>query len=209
MPAPREITDALESVVSIYFSDVRHKLRAAFILCDELVEMTCKVKAKQANPQLAHINFLPLLRLPNVALNPIADAQNPVVVPLGIPINASHLTRNQLQHVNAALSVDDQHCADAILDAVNVIDHCFPNSSPAFPEMLKISLRVVRLHSSQGNAGLRMKFEDAMRKHRWNGAKRNASVSEPPVAVGIRRYWGLVMPEYAQVESILNSIGVP
>jgi hypothetical protein len=42
MAAPRDITDALEGVVSIYFSDVRHKLRAAFILQDELVEMSCK-----------------------------------------------------------------------------------------------------------------------------------------------------------------------
>jgi hypothetical protein len=42
MAAPRDITDALEGVVSIYFSDVRHKLRAAFILRDELVEMSCK-----------------------------------------------------------------------------------------------------------------------------------------------------------------------
>jgi len=209
MANPREITDALESVVSIYFSDVRHKHRAAFILCDELVEMTCKVKAKQANPQLAQINFLPLLRLPAVALNPVADVQNPVVVPLGVPINANHLTRNQLQHVNAALSVDDQHCADAILDAVHVIDHCFAASSQAFPDMLKVSLRVVVLFSSRGNAGLRMKFEDMMRKHRWNGARHVANISEPPFPVGIRRYWGLVMPEYAQVETILNGLRIP
>jgi hypothetical protein len=37
MSAPRHIVDALESVLSIYFSNCRHKERAAFILCDELV----------------------------------------------------------------------------------------------------------------------------------------------------------------------------
>jgi hypothetical protein len=32
MPAPRDIIDSLECVISVYFSDVRHKHRAAFIL---------------------------------------------------------------------------------------------------------------------------------------------------------------------------------
>lgn len=47
MPAPVAITDALESVLDIYFSGVRHRERAAFILCDNLVEMACKTKAQQ------------------------------------------------------------------------------------------------------------------------------------------------------------------
>ncbi len=48
MPAPREIVDALESVLDIFLSDIRHRERAAFILWDNLVEMACKRKAKQA-----------------------------------------------------------------------------------------------------------------------------------------------------------------
>jgi hypothetical protein len=44
--------------VSIYFSDVRHKVRAAFILTDELVEMCCKALAVAANPTLGHISWL-------------------------------------------------------------------------------------------------------------------------------------------------------
>lgn len=210
MAAPREITDALESVISIYFSDVRHKLRAAFILTDELVEMTCKVRAKQVQPNLAHINFVPLLRHAAVALNPVTYAQNLVAIPLGATLHSNHLTRNQLQHVNPALSVDDQHCADAILDAVETIEHCFPGSQAAFQFALRISLRVVRLHSSQGDLRQRNEFEDAMRNHRWNGAERRASVREPPVPMGTRRYWGLVvMPACAEVESILNRLGIP
>ena len=47
MPAPPEIVDALESVIDIFFSGVRHRERAAFILCDNLVEMACKTRAKQ------------------------------------------------------------------------------------------------------------------------------------------------------------------
>jgi hypothetical protein len=209
MPAPREITDALESVVSIYFSDVRHKLRAAFILTDELVEMICKTKAKQAQPNLGHIYFVPLLRHAAVDLNPVVDPQNPVVVQLGTTLHANHQTRNQLQHVNPALSVDDQHCADAILDAVDTIE-CFPGSRAAFQFALRIALRVISLHSSQGDLRQRNEFEDAMRTHRWNGAERRASVKEPPVPVGTRRYWGLVvMPACADIETILNRLGVP
>ncbi len=203
MPAPRDIVDALESVVSIYFSDVRHKHRAAFILADELTEMVCKAKAKAANPALGHIRFVPLLELPAVGLDPAA-------VPLGATLSANHGTRNQLQHVNAALSVDDQHCADAILDAVNTVEHCFPGSLDVLQFALKVSLRVVRLHSSYGDLRLRGNFEDAMRKHRWNGAEKRATVGEPPFPVGTRRYWGLViMPACADVEAILNRLGAP
>jgi hypothetical protein len=47
MSTPPEIIDALESVLEIYFSGVRHRERAAFILRDNLIEMTCKSNAKQ------------------------------------------------------------------------------------------------------------------------------------------------------------------
>jgi hypothetical protein len=115
-----------------------------------------------------------------------------------------------MQHVNAAFTVDEQHCADAILDAVDAIEHCFPGTTAAYSDALKVSLRVIRLHSSKGDVRLRGAFEDAMRSHRWNGNDRKARVSEPPYPVGSRRYWGLVLfPEFVQVESILNRIGAP
>ena len=203
MAAPRDILDALESVVSLYFSDVRQKLRAAFILTDELVEMTCKAPAIAANPTLGHIKFHDLLKHPAVKLDAKTTAH-------GATLLRNHDTRNKMQHVNAAFTVDDQHCADAILDAVQTIDHCFPGSSPAFPEVLKVALRVVRLHSTQGNAGQRGRFEDAMREWRWKSAdKRTLRKSEIAVTAGNRRHWGMVMPEYAQVENILNGLGIP
>ncbi len=203
MAAPRDIIDALESVASIYFSDVRHKMRAAFILTDELVEMTCKSLAVAANPNLGHIQFHNLLAHPAVGL----PAQS---VHLGECLLRNHRTRNQMQHGNAAFTVDDQHCADAILDALEAVEHCFPGTTLALPEGLKIVLRVVRLHSSRGDARLRGNFEDAMRSHGWNGNGRRAKVSEPPYSVGSRRFWGLILfPEFAQVENILNRIGVP
>jgi len=124
MSAPRDIADSLESVISTYFSDVRHKLRAAFILQDELVEMSCKAKARVAHPTLGRITFVPLLKLPAVGLDPTTTA-------LGATLERNHDIRNQLLHGNAAFTVDDQHCADAILDTVQTIEHCFPNTRAA------------------------------------------------------------------------------
>ena len=44
MKAPSEIVDFLESILGIYFYDIRHKHRSAFILCDSLVELSLKTK---------------------------------------------------------------------------------------------------------------------------------------------------------------------
>jgi hypothetical protein len=93
---------------------------------------------------------------------------------------------------------------------VEALEHCFPGTVPNFVDALKVALRVIRLHSSRGDVRLRFTFEDAMRSHRWNGSDRKARVSEPPYPVGSRRCWGLViLPEYAQVEAILNRLGIP
>jgi hypothetical protein len=100
MAAPRDTVDALECVGSIYFSDVRHKTRAAFILADELVEMCCKALALAANPNLGNIQFPTLLAHPAVQLTG-------QTVPLGGTLLRNHRTRNQMQHGNAAFTVDD------------------------------------------------------------------------------------------------------
>ena len=178
-------------------------LRAAFILSDERSEMTCKARARAAHPALGRITFSPLLRLHVVGLDPAAAG-------IGTTLESNHNTRSQLQHVNAALSVDEQHCADAILDAVDAMEHCFPGSQTTFQFALRTALRFIRLHSTQGNPRQRANFEDAMRTYGWNGSARRATVSEPPFPVGTRRYWGLVlMPACADIEAILNRLGIP
>src|SRR5690349_15740129 len=106
MTAPRHIVDALESVVSLYFSNCRHKERAAFILCDELVEVTCREKIKIRIPTLGRMRFAQLLDHAEVGLNHRTH-------PLGVLVHACHSTRNDMQHNNPAATVDTQHCADA------------------------------------------------------------------------------------------------
>ena len=203
MPAPREIVDALESVLGIYFSDVRHRERAAFILCDELVEMSCKLRAREHNHTFnMRCTFNVAWNAPGVALPPAT---------LGASIQASRNTRNNMQHSSAAATVDDQHCADAILDAVQVIDHCWPNASVNdLRGWMKCALRIVRLYSSNGNAQQRVEFEDSMRDGTWRAAKRQPRINEFVIRPGLRGYWSLVMIQsQSQVESILDSCSIP
>lgn len=203
MSAPRDIVDSLESVLSIYFSGVRHNLRSAFILCDGLVELTCKGRAESAGWAPQHINFTPLLKLGQVRLDPANGG-------IGKKCEDSHKVRNKMHHVNAAATVDSQRCADAILDAVDCIEHCFPGSVAAFDDRLKVAIRVVRLYSAAGNGRHRSEFETAMNGHAWRTRDNPPKKSEVVVSPGIRRNWGLVIfDSTADIEAILNRVGVP
>ncbi len=201
MSAPRHIVDALESVLSLYFSNCRHKERAAFILCDELVEVSCRERVKQTIPSLGRMGFPSLLT--RAGFN-IADPG------LGKSILECHHTRNDMLHNNPAATVDGQHCADAILDAVEVIGHCFPGAKTALPGKLKVTLRVVRLFSQHGDARQQAEFNSAMQKYQWRGSRERARQDEVIVTPGDRAYWGLVIPsEYARIEELLDRVGAP
>lgn len=205
MAAPRDIVDALESVISIYFSGCRHNLRAAFILCDGLIELICKAKAESSGWRPAHINFTPLLKLAQVALDPDT-------VPLGKRCEDSHKVRNKMHHVNAAATVDARRCADAIEDAVACIDHCFPNASNDFSDPLTIALRVVRLLSSAGSGQHQTGFANGMNDYRWRtqANDRKPRTDEHIIKPGLRRNWSLVIfDSAADIEAILNEIGAP
>ena len=203
MAAPRHIVDALESVLSLYFSNCRHKERAAFILCDELVEVTCREKVRLELPSLGRMQFRALVTHVEVGFN--------VSIPgLGKSIFDCHKTRNDMQHNNPAATVDSQYCADAIMDSVEVIEHCFPGAKEALPEKLKVTLRVVRLFSQHGDPRQQTEVGDAMQTHQWRGNRDRARQEEVIVAPGPRANWGLVIPsEYARVEALLNRVGVP
>lgn len=202
MATPQAILDALECVLSVYFSNVRHRTRAAFLLCDELVEVTCKAKALQTNHKETFGTFHDCLKLTTVGLDPAS-------ITLGQRVADNHNTRNLMQHGSAAATVDDQHCADAILDAVAVIDHCFENASAGFNSPITVLLRVARLQSSQGNLKHRAAFEIRMREHPWNKPQQASTTRNRPVAVGERPNWGLVLvPDHDTVRVILDEIGV-
>ena len=203
MAASRDLVDALECVLSIFFSNVRHHNRAAFLLCDELVEVTCKARVKRDHPNLGRIGFHGLLKHASVNLDPDQPG-------LGEALFRSHETRNQLQHAVAAATVDDQHCADAILDAVATIEHCFPGSEVGLSDSIKIALRVVRVHSSQGTQKQRSDLEEAMRMFRWNTPFKHANATTLPISVGSRQQWGqVIMSNNVIMADILNKVGAP
>jgi hypothetical protein len=199
LTAPRALIDLLESVVGIYLSGIRHRERAAFILCDEFVEMACKLKAKEYNYRFdMRCSFHQAWNAEGVGL----DAN------LGRCIQQSRDTRNNMQHNNAAAAVDDQHCADAIMDAVAVLIRCWPaDYDQVFQPWLKCALRIVKAYSSTGDVMFRQYFEEAMRDEAWRSERRFPKVSETIILPGRRQYWGILVRESATlVDQLLNRI---
>src|SRR5689334_5018083 len=109
-----------------------------------MVEMACKLRAREANHRFSmSVGFNAAWNDQNVALDPNG---------LGGRVQASRNTRNTLQHQSAAATVDDRHCADAIIDGVAVIEHCWPGASTNdFLPWMRCALRIVRLISTQGD----------------------------------------------------------
>lgn len=202
MQVPREIVDALESIVGIYFSDVRHRARAAFILADELVEMCCKLKAREINHRFDFsVTFNRAWSNPDLSI----PAET-----LGSRIQASRNTRNNMQHASAAATVDDEHCAAAIMDAVEVVEHCWPDAAEYYKPWIACALRIVHLHSPSGDPVHRMEFEDEMRRTNWKADERPPTDSEVIIDASRRQYWQLLLTQsQSQVEEALASVGVP
>jgi hypothetical protein len=121
-----------------------------------------------------------------------------------------HKNRNDMQHNNPAATVDAQYCADAIVGAIEVIEHCFPGAKTALPEKLKVTVRVIRLFSQNGDPLHQTEFGNAMQANQWRGNRERARQDEVMVSPGPRANWGIVIPsEYARVEGLLDHVGVP
>src|ERR1700722_1621979 len=102
MEAPGPIIAMLECVVSLFLSNVRHNLRAAFVMCDELVELTCRERIRATltkNKRLGKMDFRQLLENAAVGLSPTSQ-------PLGKRLWDAHNYRNDIQHNNPAATVD-------------------------------------------------------------------------------------------------------
>jgi len=203
MAVPVAITDSLESILEIFFSGVRGRERAAFILCDNLVEMACKTKAKQHSHSFKeHCGFFDAWNAPGVALP--ADG-------IGGRVHSNREVRNNMQHASAAATVDATYCATAILDVADVINMLWPITPPDsnFLPRVQCALRIVHLHSAHGDHILREAFEDSMRSFGWRNqnsetVRHNAVQVEP----GKRDYWWWALRHrLPNIESILDEIG--
>lgn len=204
MGAPSRIIDALESIIDIFFSGVRHRERAAFILCDNLIEITCKTKAKEINNRFEmKCDFRDAINAQGVGLQ--TDE-------LGNRVQGYRVTRNNMQHADIAATVDSPYCATAIIDAVKVIDHCWQNTSKKqFYPWMRCALRIIRLYSSDGDTSKRYLFERKMQKTRWRISDRESvRISAIQIEPGFRDYWWLAIRiRTPQVEECLNEFEIP
>jgi hypothetical protein len=201
--APAEIMDAFESILDIFLADIRYRERAAFILCDNLVEMACKTKAKQKDHQFdTHCGFHKAWNAPGVSLPKSG---------LGGRVHSRRDTRNTMQHASAAVTVDIQSCADAILDLPQVMIKLWgKNALRNLRPWQQVAIRIVKLYSSIGDSNKRRQFEDQMRADRWRGSaeERPPRVNETIIECGLRNHWAIAVKQNPhQVEQILNSLG--
>ena len=202
--APAEIMDTFESILDVFLSDIRHRERAAFILCDNLVEMACKTKAKQKNYRFdTHCNFHDAWNAPGVRLPKNG---------LGARVHSRRDTRNTMQHASAAVTVDVQSCTDAILDLPKVMTKLWGQGALRnLRPWQQVAIRIVRLYSSTGDASIRQQFEDQMRDEPWRSSaeQRPPRVHEKIIECGLRNHWAIAVKQNPhQVEQILNNLGV-
>ena len=118
--------------------------------------------------------------------------------------------RNQMQHANASITVNNQHCADAIIDAVNVVDKCWNRTSKSqFNDWVKCGLRIIKLYSSNSNPAKISLFETEMLKINWRGSGSvSVRTSEKKIQLGNKPYWYIAVVHHTPlVESCLNLIG--
>lgn len=202
--SPAEIMDAFESILDIFLSDIRHRERTAFILCDNLVEMACKTKAKQRNHNFdTHSGFHAACNAPGVRL-----PRNGV----GRRVQERRDTRNTMQHASAAVTVDVQACAEAILDIPQVMSKLWGQDALINLRLWQqIAIRILRLYSANGDANTRRLFEDQMRSEPWrgDGDLRQPRIHETIIECGHRNHWAIAVKQNPhQVEQILNNLGV-
>lgn len=159
MSTPKEIIDFLESIIGIYLSDIRHKERASFILCDNLIEISCKTKIKERNSNDNVRRDFP---------TSLEDAK--VNKKLKGKLLKRHQIRNEMQHAKLGITVDNQDCAYAIIGLVELLKKLWGKYAlDDIPEWLSCALRIVELYSSSSNH-LKVKiFEDKLLKEvNWN-----------------------------------------
>jgi hypothetical protein len=203
MPAPPAIIDSLESVFEIFFSGVRHRERAAFILCDNLVEMTCKMRASEHNHQFnLNSTFHQATTAPGLSLNTALLGR----------VQGYRNERNNLQHGNPAATVDHEHCATAICDAAAVIEHCWPGSIAvgAVQPRIRHALRIATLYSSAGDVAIRPEFENVMGQQTWCVNERELVRSNGrQIEPGKRDFWYIaIRMQSPLVDECLNQLGL-
>lgn len=162
MHAPNEVLDLLESILGIFFYDIRYKERSVYILCDNLVELSCKTKIKHINfkEDIKGMSFYSALRKVQIG----EKLRDRLLIRRNI--------RSDMQHQLAGITIDKQQCADAVLDLVSLLNHRNLWGKWALdpaPPWVFCGLRIVKLYSRFGETRKRKILEDTLQREiDWN-----------------------------------------
>ncbi|MFZ1292002.1 MAG: hypothetical protein WAR79_18035 [Melioribacteraceae bacterium] len=140
MNAPKEIIHAIESILGILFSDVKHKERAIFILCDNAVELCCKTKIREKFPRdNKRKNFYDSLN------------ENNINGELFNEFDKRHNIRDEMQHEKLNITVGFAQCTDFIIDLIKLVKLLWgENSLISLDEWVVGSLKLTYLYSTHG-----------------------------------------------------------
>jgi len=152
--------DFLESILGIYFYDIRHKHRSAFILCDSLVELSLKTKilemcSYEEKKKISEYKFYKVVEK--------ANEIKTIPVKLQKDLIRDHEIRNKMQHEYASITIDEQKCADAIINLIILLRKLWGKYSlDDIPSWVDCALRIVKLYSSKGDFKRRKEFRRRM-----------------------------------------------
>jgi len=217
MNAPKEITDYLEPIISIYLSDFRHKERSAFILCDNLIELSCKLRIKERNPA---DNRNRERKFPHA----IKDAK--LSKKFQEVLLKRHGIRNDMQHEKMGIAIDSQDCACDILNVVKVFKKLWGKYAlDSASDWVICALRIVELYSNSSYMYKKSLLENKLLKETdWNFrpyheeeekkimeedekkfvkddgmTKRLPKKNEIIIEVGAKIYWSLLVREKTEL----------
>ena len=158
MQAPMELLDSFESILSIFFYEIRQKERSVFILVDNLVEVSCKARLRERNK---HFNR-------NIGLEEILKISS-IGGELKKRLLRRRKERNSMQHDLVAITVSREHCADSILDLCELVKKLWGKYAlDSAHDWIICSLRIVNLYSRSGDLDKRINLENYLGKYKWN-----------------------------------------
>jgi hypothetical protein len=170
MQAPIEIIDYIESLLSIFFYDIKQKERSVFILVDNLVEVSCKARLRERKKHFArNLELDDILKLAGIGGE------------LKRRLLGRRKDRNSMQHDLVAITVTQEHCADSIVDLCKLLKRLWGKYAILFADEWIISaLRIVKLYSRSGNKDKKINLENYLEKNKWNSIVENEDISFQP-----------------------------
>jgi hypothetical protein len=170
MQAPIEIIDFIEAILSIFFYDIKQRERAAIILIDNLVEVSCKAKLREGKKTLSGLK----------ELDDVLKAAG-IRGELKKRLLRRRKERNIMQHDLVAVTVSHEHCADSLIDFCELLRKLWGKSAlDSAPEWIICSLRIAKLYSRSGDQDKRANLENYLEKYNWNLVLENEKITFQP-----------------------------